>query len=67
MVDENGTKFCGIKYVFRLDFLVPKVVNCQMHFKNDIIKALAKLGSSFKEELKNMQYNVYSGNGCHLQ
>ena len=40
MVDENSPYFYSIKEVLGLDFMMSKVVSCQVHFKNDFNKAL---------------------------
>ena len=31
MVDENGVNYCVIKQVFSVNFMISKVVSCQMH------------------------------------
>ena len=53
MVDENGVNYCAIKEVLIVDFMTSRVVCCQMHYKNDIIKASLRLGMSFRDEFKN--------------
>ena len=40
--------------MFGLELVPSEVVSCQVHFKNDINKVLAKLGGSFREEFKNI-------------
>ena len=50
-VDKNGTNFCGIK-VFGLDFMMSKVVGCQMHFKNYEQSGSANCGTVSKKNLK---------------
>ena len=49
MADEHGTSFCGVREAFGLDFIMLRVVgNCQMHYRNDVNKASAKVGRSFE-------------------
>ena len=52
MVDKNGTYYWGIKEVFELEFVASNIVSCQIHFKNDVNKALARPGCSFRQEFK---------------
>ena len=39
MVKEHGTYFFNIREVFSLDFVMSRLVSCQMHYKSDVYKA----------------------------
>ena len=56
VIDENGINVCGVRQAFRLDFVISRVVSCQMHFKHDISKAFAKSGEISK--LSSRKYAV---------
>ena len=36
MINENGANYCAIQKVFGIDFVTPKMISCQMHYKNDV-------------------------------
>ena len=52
MVDENGANYYAIKELIGVNFMNSKVDSCQMHYKNDINKALLRLGAAFRDEFK---------------
>ena len=58
MVDENGANYCAIKQVFGLDFVMSKVVSCQMHCKHDVKKAFFRIGVSFRDGSKNICHKI---------
>ena len=58
MVDEKDANYCAVKQVFGLHFMTSKVVSCQMHYKNDVNKASFRIGVCFRDEFKNMCYEL---------
>ena len=63
MFDKKSANCCGIKEVFRLEFMASKVVSCQMYFKNDVNKPSSRLGAvSEKHSSKNMHCDVFHYN-----
>ena len=58
MLDENGANYCAIKQVFGLVFKTSKVVIWQMHYKHDASKASFIIVVSFRDELKNICYEM---------
>ena len=40
---QNGANYCAINEMFGFELVASKVANCQMHFRNDVNKALARL------------------------
>ena len=50
--NKNGVNYCAIKEVFCLDYLSSNLVYCQMHYKNDVNKALLRLGVSLRDKFK---------------
>ena len=61
MVDKKGANYSVIKDIFDVDFMTFKVVNCQIHFKNDVIKASLRLGVSFRDEIKTFAKGCVQG------
>ena len=58
MVDDNCTDYCAIQQVFGLYFMTSKMGSCQMHNKHDVNKAFFRIGMSFRDEFKNICYEV---------
>ena len=46
IVDENSAKYCMIKQVSGVNFVTSKVVNGQMHYKNDVNRVSFRIGPS---------------------
>ena len=59
MVDENGVNYCATRNVFQLDFVLSKVVSCQMYYKNDVNRASLRISDSYRNLLKNLSQNVF--------
>ena len=57
MANENGANFCGIQMVFGGNFITPKVVSCQMHYRNDINR-VSRIGPSNRDIFKSICHGM---------
>ena len=58
IVDENGASYCTIRKVFSVKFVKSEVVNCQMHYKNDVNKVCFSIGLSYRDIFKSICYKM---------
>ena len=56
MVDDNGANYCTMKQAFGVNFVTPKVVSRQMHYKNDVNRVSYRIGSSYRDLFKSICY-----------
>ena len=60
MVNETGANYCSIQRVFGLGFVTPKVVSCQMHYKNDVNRESFRISDSYRDLFKNICHKMCS-------
>ena len=60
MVDENGANYCAIQKVFGLDFVISKLVSCQMHYKNDVSRVSFRISPSYRDLFKSICHEISS-------
>ena len=60
MVDENSANYCAIRKVFGLDFVISKVVSCQMHYKNDVNRESLRFSDGYGDLFKNICHEMCS-------
>ena len=58
MVNENGANYCAINQVSGVNFIISKVVRCQMHYKNEINRVSFRSGPSYRDLFKSICYGM---------
>ena len=54
MFNENSATYCPIQMVFGLDFVISKVVSCQMHYTNNVNRVSFRISASYRDLFKSI-------------